>query len=201
MELMRFAGNSIGNYLSSCSEGNCDIPAIASSIVNSGLDLISFNTLKKIEKEFVTTRKMIKGNYKPKGFLSNINQNVNKENKIIKNIAFSAAKKSLSILLEGLNKGDFTIDLIVDIIIEGCYSGINSANKEIFGNKTNLRDMKLKARTVEEMKQLVLTTEKEMLKGLITDCLNGMITIDNFLEHILKGGFKGFKNIKKDFMK
>lgn len=61
--------------------------------------------------------------------------------------------------------------------------------------------MKLKARTVEEMKQLVLTTEKEMLKGLIKDCLNGMITIDNFLEHILKGGFKGFKNIKKDFMK
>ncbi len=30
---------------------------------------------------------MIKGNYKLKGFLSNINQISNKENKIIKNIA------------------------------------------------------------------------------------------------------------------
>ena len=198
---MRFAGNSIGNYLSSCSEGNCGIPAIASSIVNSGLDLISFKTLKKIGKEFVTIRKMKKGNYKPKEFLSNINQNVNKDNKIIKNIASSAAKKSLSILLDGLIKGDFTIDLIVDIIIEGGYSGINSAKKDIFGNKPNLRDMKLKARTTEEMEQLFSTTSKETLKGLIKDCLNGMMTIDNLLEHILNGGFKGFKNIKEDFMK
>ena len=44
-------------------------------------------------------------------------------------------KKSLSIILDILNKRDFTIDLFVNIIIDKGYSRINSTINDIFGNK------------------------------------------------------------------
>ena len=51
------------------------------------------------------------------------------------------------------------------------------------------------------MKNVVLITRKEILKDLIIDYLNGMISMNNSWNHLLNGGFKGFKNIKEDFMK
>ena len=48
------------------------------------------------------------------------------------------------------------------------------------------------------MKNVVLITRKEILKDLIKDYLNGMISMNNLLNHLLNGGFK---NIKEVFMK
>ncbi len=47
--------------------------------------------------------------------------NLKSRKKRNKYIATSTAKKTLSILLDALNKWDFTIDLFVDIIIDEGY--------------------------------------------------------------------------------
>ena len=196
-ELMKFAGCSLGNYLSSCSEGNCGVSAIASSIVDSGIDYLHFNTLKKVGKNFMTIRKMKKNNYKPRGFLDFENIQPIKENKIIKNVA-KGAIKSLSTLLDGLNKGDFSMDLVVDIIIDGGYKGINSAFNN---NNLNMVDLNLNEREKEAKKKITIEAAKEALKGLIKDTLNGNISFENLLNHLQKGGFKGFKGLRDEMMK
>ena len=54
-------------------------------------------------------------------FIKNKSNLKSRKKNRIKNIGSSTVKKSLSILLDGLNKGDFTILLFVDIIIDGGY--------------------------------------------------------------------------------
>ena len=205
-KISNYIGTSIGKYLTSCASGNSSPEELAKIFLFTGLEFLSKETLIKIGKRFldaddiknskriqkwlkkgkeiaVKFREFRKKYYIVDDILSKLKKRYPTDN--LKLIIDSACK-----IIKDIKSGELPIDLAVNLILEHHFNRLNDVIADLpdFGDKLVKNPI---------YKEIFIKSQEDCkngLKSLLLGTEKGEVTIKDYCEILIRGGYNQFKN-------
>jgi len=205
-KIANYFGTSIGKYLSSCSSGNSSPEELARIFLFTGLEFISKETLIKIGKRFLEAddiknceriQKWIKKgkeiNMKFKEFRKKyyiVDDIINKLKEKYPNDNLKLIIESACSIIKDIKSGKLPIDLAVDLILEHHFNRLNDA----IGELPDIGEKLVENPIYKEIFNKAQEDSKSTLKSLLLRTENGQISIKDYCQILIRGGYNQLKN-------
>ena len=205
-KIANYFGTSIGKYLSSCSSGNSSPEELAKIFLLTGLEFLSKETLIKIGKRFLDAD-YIKNSERIQKWLQK-GKEINKKFKefrkkyyIVDDILNKLKQKypndnlkliidSACNIIKDIKSGELPIDLAVDLILEQNFNNLNDA----IGKLPDIGEKLVKNPIYQEIFNKAQEDSKSGLKSLLLGTENGQVSIKDYCQILIRGGYNQLKN-------
>ena len=205
-KISNYIGTSIGKYLISCASGNSSPEELAKIFLFTGLEFLSKETLIKIGKRFldaddIKNCKRIQKWLKKGKEISIKFREFRKKYYIVDDILIKLKKKyptdNLKLIIESaceiikdIKSGKLPIDLAVDLILEHHFNRLN----DVIADLPDIGDKLVKNPIYQEIFIKAQEDSKNGLKSLLLGTQEGQVSIKDYCEILIRGGYNQFKN-------
>ena len=205
-KISNYISTSLGKYLTSCASGNSSPEELAKIFLFTGLEFLSKETLIKLGKRFldadaIKNSKRIQKLLKKGKEISKKFKEFRKKYYIIDDILVKLKQKyptdNLKLIIESacniikdIKSGELPIDIAVDLILNHNFKRLN----DVIADLPDIGEKLVKNQIYQEIFSKAQEDLKSGLKSLLLGTENGKVSIKDYCEILIKGGFNQLKN-------